>query len=442
VLKRRIPLFVCLLIVLAWTSMASAQGFRPERPYRGLFRGSGSDRPAEKQLLLNVLVGGGYDDNVIADTGGGAGNVTSSEVAGMFGRLSVDLGYTQNTDRINFGASVATDARYFPELEQQYYVSHSGSIGVSMPLGRRTRFIADQSVSYQPFLTLELFPSVSDDLLGVAQPARFEQSAEFEDFMSYRTSLNLEHKVSRRGAFQVNYRHEFSDFTDDASDLRVNGAGARYTHEVARGLGLRVGYGYSAAEYYAAETGTVEGHLIDVGIDYSRALSLSRRTTLSFGTGSTAVRDDATTSYSLVGNVRLNREIARTWGAGLAYSRNVSFVRSFSEPFFSDALTADLRGLVNRRLELSMNGSASLGTVGLPTAADNGFASYSATAVLTYALARNLGATAEYGYYKYNFADGVVMPAGLASDVERQTAQVGLTMWFPLYRSRSSNASR
>lgn len=442
-LKRRIPLFVCLLIVLAWTSMASAQAVRPGRPYRGLFRGSGSEALAEKQLLLNVLVGGGYDDNLIAAAGGGAGNVTSSEVMGMFGRLAVDLGYTHTTDDVNFGVSVASDSRYFPELESQYYGSYSGSIGVSLPVSRRARFSANQSVGYQPFLTLDLFPSLGAEVVGDAQPARLEQGAGFEDFVNYRTSLDYVQGVSQRGGFELSYSHEFNDFADDVSDLRIQSAGARYTHTVARGLGVRMGYDYSIGKYfYTTEPTTVGGHLIDVGVDYARALSLSRRTTLSFSTGSAALKDSNATYYQFIGNVELNREIGRTWNASLAYARNASYVRSFSEPFFSDSLSAEISGLVTRRLELVMNGAASLGSVGFGSTPNNDYESYSATAVLTYGLTQNLALAAGYDYYKYNFGAGVVLPVGLASDFERQTAQLGLRMWFPLYRSRSLNASR
>lgn len=437
-------LLVIALFTLAWTATASAQTSRPERPYRGLFRGGEGASNPERRLSLNVLVGGGYDDNVLADTGGSVGGAaTISQLRGMFGRVGADLGYGLDKERVTFGASVATDSRYFPELDNKYYGSHSGSVGVSGLLGRRTRLTVNQTVSYQPFLTLDLFPTFSDGLVGVAQPASQDQSAPFEDYTNYLTSIDLRHSVSRRGVLEFGYGHEFSNFTNDSSDLRVHRANGRYTHEVARGLGVKMGYAYSEGEYFDAdEPRTVPGHVLDVGIDYSRALSFSRHTTLSFSTGSTALRDADATRYGVIGDVRLNREIGRSWNTSMAYSRQASFVRTFNQPFFADAVAAEIGGLVNRRVQLAFNGSAAFGAVGINAGANSGYESYAATSLLTVALTRNLAITASYDYYKHNFESGVVMPDGLASDAERQSAQIVLRMWVPLYQSRSSNASR
>jgi hypothetical protein len=386
-------------------------------------------------------VGGGYDDNVLAEIG--AGFEESSKVMGGYGRVNADLGYTYYTERVNFGASVATDSRYFPELDSSYYGAHSASVGVSGPVGRRTNVSANQTVSYQPFLMLGLFPELTNNVVAVAEPAAQEQSAPFEDYTDYRTAVDLRHKVSRRGEIEVGYSHQFSNFSTDVRDLRIHRASGRYLHEVSRGLGLRLGYGYSAGEYFDfEETRTVEGHIIDVGVDYSRALSVSRRTTLSFVTGSAAFKDEDATRYQINADVRLNREIGRTWNATAAYTRSAAFVHSFSQPFFSDSVGAELSGLVTRRTEFVINASGSLGEVGFQSTGDNGYESYSATSQLTFALTRNLALTASYAYYLYTFESGVDLPIGLARDVERQNVQLALRTWIPLYRSRSSNASR
>ena len=76
-------------------------------------------------------------------------------------------------------------------------------------------------------------------------------------------------------------------------------------------------------------------HSFDVGIDFHKALSLSRRTTLSFGTGTTAFADVNGTHIYATGNATLTRELGRTWFATAAYNRDVSFLSTFREPVLS-----------------------------------------------------------------------------------------------------------
>ena len=76
-------------------------------------------------------------------------------------------------------------------------------------------------------------------------------------------------------------------------------------------------------------------HDIDVGVDYARPLSLTRRTTLDFGTGSSVVtmptldlgqEAGATeTQVRFVGDVGVTHEMGRTWRLRLGYNRGVGF---------------------------------------------------------------------------------------------------------------------
>ena len=93
--------------------------------------------------------------------------------------------------------------------------------------------------------------------------------------------------------------------------------------------------------------------------------------------------------YYLTGNARLNREIGRTWNAALGYIRSVSYIATYGEPFFSDAVNATLGGMINRRLQFRSGARASLGSVG--AAGNSNYDTYYGSTGVTYALSRYVG---------------------------------------------------
>ena len=68
-------------------------------------------------------------------------------------------------------------------------------------------------------------------------------------------------------------------------------------------MDARAGYTYGEGDY--GDGGTREHHAIDAGVNYNRALSISRQTTLSFGTGTSALRTLGNLRFTITGNARL-----------------------------------------------------------------------------------------------------------------------------------------
>ena len=421
-------LFVVFMAVLCGAATASAQ---VRRPYRGLFGGESAAQGSATLLEFDLSLGGGYDDSVFGETAGTIDDSTWD--GGLFGRVAATLTFTKETDRASVGATVGTDARYFPRAEPDFFGAYTASLGGRLPLGRESYLTASQRVSYQPFLALDLFPSVSVPAIGISEPAALERGTPFDDSMLYLTALEFTQPTSRRGAVSFTYGFELNDFTRQRNDFKRHNASGRYTHGISRGLAVRAGYGYSVGTYPGEFDQDMSGHVIDVGIDYNNAISFSRRTTMSFSTGSSAVTSLDETSYGIIGNVTLSHEIGRTWNASAAYSRNVSFVRTFDEPFLADSLTAAINGLITRRLEFELTGAASLGDVGL-SGESNGFTSYAGLTRFVYGLTRHLALAATYAIYTYSFDSGVTLPIGLSPETERQSALLALQLWFPLYQ--------
>jgi len=169
---------------------------------------------------------------------------------------------------------------------------------------------------------------------------------------------------------------------------------------------------------------------------------LTRRTTLTFSTGTMAIVNEGTSHYYLIGSARLNHEIKRTWGAGLTYNRDVRFIDTFRAPVLSDALSAGLGGLISRRLQCSSSVGMQRGGVGLGEG-DNNFISYFGAASLTAGLTRYLAAGIDYTYYRYTFEGGVALPPGYPSQRDRQSVRGYVRLWGPLMsRARRPNATR
>jgi len=440
-MKQSSFLVVCAVLVVGVVP-ASAQVSRPERPYRGLFRSTGAEAPAARELTLGVWVGGGYDDNLFAQTAFVGDEDTW--VSGGFGEVLADLAYTQNTERVNFGASLATDNRYVPNFAGRNYVgSHSASIGVSTQVRRNGRLRLNQEVTYQPFLAFGFFPSLGVAAVGDADAPSPNFATPFDESFLYRTTADYTHQVSRRGSLGFEYEYQLTDFLDTDNDLGVQTAGTRYIHEVARGVGIRIGYQYSAGRYYAADLErTIRNHMLDLGVDYRRALSFSRQTMLSFGAGTGLVKELGGTQFLVVGDALLTHEMGRSWALALAYNRGINYVQTLSEPYLSNAVTARLGGLLGRRVELRFEAGSASGNVGFGETGDDGFVTHTAGSTVTVGLTRHLALIGQYAFYHHAFESGVALPEGLAPEADRHTVQASLSIWLPLYQRGTFNASR
>lgn len=427
----------------AHAAAQSAHPERPERPYRGLF-GSGVGN-TEQLLTLSASAGGGYDDNVLANAGGGtSGSIDPRQSrSGSFGQMVGALSYSLRREKFQMGSSLSSSYRYYDSLPTNWMGAYTASVGASAQVTAGTTIQASQSVTHQPFLSLAPFPSVEDPALGLSTVPRLDLGVRRQDGFRYGTMAGLTQSVSRRGAVTLSFARNTSDLTGTDRDLALTTGRGLYTQGLTRGLGLRLGYGLTSGRFSTSGGGRrVQTRTLDAGLDFRRALSFSRRTMLTFGTGSSAIVDGNRAFYRLIGDARLIREIGRTWSATLAYDRHVGFLETFADPFFADAGTLALGGSVSRRVQFASSASASTGQVGL-TGTSRAFDTYRGALGFTYGLTRNLGLALDYSYYRYAFHADVVLPDRVPRDMNRQSVTASLQLWAPLVnRARRPDASR
>jgi hypothetical protein len=208
------------------------------------------------------------------------------------------------------------------------------------------------------------------------------------------------------------------------------------SQRVTRNLSLVAGYGNQQGVYRDVndKDSLVRVHNIDAGVNYSRPLGRTRRTTIGFTSGSTIAQDAFDQSqFRFIGSARLNREIGRSWHATGAYNRGVSIVAGFQQPFFADTVAVDVAGSAGQRIGLSFNGGYSKGEMGFATTATKN-KSFTSTSRIRIGLSRTTGFSAEYEFYQYTFDSGAALPLGVPPSLHRQGLRFGFDLFLPIIR--------
>jgi hypothetical protein len=434
-------MLIGVLLALVPARPALAQTPRPERPYRGVFAGGTQD--AQQLLTFGASFAAGYDTNVLArDTSiSGVSNALTGRRS-RFSQASADLSYAFSSERGSFGATASSSASDYPALRNPLISRYSGGFGGSMQLARRTRVSGNQTLSYQPLYGLSNFPGLFEQPFG--QPATVDESlgAQLEKHTTSEANLALDQTLTRRVSLSASYGYRRDRSALHDRDLSLQTATGGVHIGLVKGLGLRLGYGSSQGRYGDAEGPSVQGNNIDAGLDFDRALSVSRRMTLSFSSGVIGTKYQDQTHYDAIGNVHLNREIGRSWNAAVVYSRNVSVFETFLKPVRSDSLNFGVGGLVNRHVTFGSNVGVAVGNVGFsPDGAQ--FTTYYTTTNLMVAASRFVRVGVTYAYYHYVFGSAVELPSGLSPQTDRQSVRASVTLWAPLVqRNRRHDASR
>lgn len=429
---------VCLAL---GASPVSAQG-GVMRPYRGLFGGAAPEPGQTTSLDGTVTAGAGYDNNDAPPA-----YVLPLQQTGGYGIYDADLAYTHNGKDVQFTASGFTSGRYYQD-GGLLGATQSGSFALSAPMGRRVRVHFDETVSYTPSYVGGLFPSVLTPLEPVSDAGSplTDQHATISN-----TGAQMDIGLGRHTTVELLGTYEYGSLeeTGGASVLRSYSGGGRLRHGLSRYASLRVGYVYQQGNYGGSFSRPITIHNIDIGVDYSRPLSLSRHTQLTIGTGSSLVSapvtqtlggtasqsaNDTQLQYRFTADVGLTHQFARTWQARAAYNRGMEFIPGLSQPVFTDAVRMSTSGFLSRRVDLMADTGVSIGQSGVATTGSDQLHAYTATVRLRWALARSWAAYAEYNFYDQDLGQALDSQSTIPSIVQRNSVSAGLTMWLPILR--------
>lgn len=438
----RLLVWLLVLVLTPGAVLAQATEEAPppqvRRPYRGLF-GAPPDPNARHALLFTGSAFGAYDDNVLAaDQGGGSLRDERLRRAGFYSGGQAGLSYAFSGDRVSLGADGGAQLRYYPDFSDFVPAYHTG-LETGVRLGRSTSFAAAHRLLYTPHFQ----PGLVGNLLEGTDPAvPFQPDLDLSLFRSaaFRQAANasLQHAFTRRSSLTAGYFVNYVDFEEEPRDFLSQSGAITFAHQISAHAAMNLGYGYRTASHATVDRRSTAVHDLNVGVTYARALSFSRRTTFSFGTGSAIlvadrvgpVDADARTRFRLIGNARLVHEMGRTWTANLGYSRSVNFFDGFDEPFFGDSIAASLEGFVTRRLDFSALAQWTYATAAFQRR--NAYQALWGSAQVRYGLTPNLALFARYSYYEHQFDNRSGLNPRLAQTFDRNGVRVGLAVSLPL----------
>lgn len=421
-------------LAIAVPAAAHAQGavgtFREDRPNRAIF--GGGYGTAEQSLIFTGAVGAGAGTS--GDVASGPEGESPTRASSTFAQLSGGLEYTFQRERFGASAGLESAAHYTPGPERVTTSGTSGRAELTGDLTRRTRLRGSLAAALEPMSALSLLPGVAaGDAAGT--PLDYGQGFSPDSYLRYQASAGVSQSLSSRVDFDVSYYRSYAQYTEDqANDGGGLLAGIHY--RIGRGLAGQVGYGRDDVRIRGDEVEparTLAGHRFNVGLDFQRTLSLSRRTMLAFNTGTVMFSEDGRRYYDVVGMAEVRREIGRTWFSSVGYSRDLTFVTVFARPTFIESVKGTLSGLVSRRVSLSGVASASRGKIGAGDDA-NGYSVYQGGGGLTVGLVRALGLGAHYSYFRYRFDQSLGLPDAIRQrEMSGHSVRVGLTLFVPIY---------
>jgi hypothetical protein len=443
-----LPVAAVVVVALAGGAPAAVAQSRPNYP--AVFGGAsdkGSD--ARDVLSLSTTVTEAYDDNLRAEASAAPSVI---QIGGVYTSLTPEVSLQAHGSRLDFGANGTSSFRHYPSFGQTLATNHNVGAGFSARVTRETTLMVNQSVNYAPQSLYGLFATSSTPVLGqlIAAEPDYQTSSAWS--YTYGTTAAVSHTINSRASLSLNGDFRYTGYTANAtglSNLRSSDAGGRFMYAVKRGLGLRLGYTYRQARY-AALFRTAE-HDLEIGFDYSRPLSSTRRLTIGFSLGPSLVSTGATQvtglsasgqsqlggdRYRVRGDVSLDYQIGRSWSARAEYHRGLSYVAGLAGPVYTDSASVETTGFLNRRVDFLLSAAYATGQMPSQSAAVAPFTTYTGDARLRFAVSHQCAAYVEGLFYDYAFDPRLVIVPGMPDHFKRTGARTGITLWLS---ARSGN---
>jgi hypothetical protein len=387
---------------------------------RGSAHGAWDQQPSATEDLLG-------DDRFIA--------------GGLAGGASGGLTHVFRAPRGQWQSSVDSAMRVYGTDSDLIASTFSGLTGANTKLGTRVSLSGSGGFSYSPYY--EFAPGLDSRLSHAgAFGGGFGLATAAERNISTNATAGLGVQFSRRDTFTVGVNTRRDRFLDqEDSSVGSWGGNASFSHQLTRSLGVHAGFGREEVTYEFEDRAPVSSDSIDVGVDYGDTLTFSRRTALSFGTSTSAIRWEGDTHYRVNGTVTLTRAFGRTGSGSLTFERGNEFRAGFREPLLTDRVTGGLSDQIGRRARWSAQAAYMRGTVGFDSTDSSRFNSVNAGGEVTMALTRHLALYTDYMYYRYEVPAGSTVFNFLPT-FSRQSITAGLTLWVPLISERTARDTR
>ena len=413
------------LLSLGLAAPAFAQ--RTAGPNAGVL-GTTDDANSRHTFTFRGSLFGAWDDilSESADPALDRRFLRSGAAAGAEGGLL----HARRTSRMEWLSSVNSALRIYGGGDDPAAATFDGRTALTSTLNRRVSYSLSGAVAYSPYYQLAPSYGLQSQTVG-SFDGGFGLATAAERNVSTDGTAGITVRISRRDTIEASGTAKHWDFLDQPeSTVTSYGASGRYRHSLTGTLGVYAGFGREEARYKFADDSDVTSDTIDVGIDYGDTLEFSRRTAVSFGVSTSAVRWNEDTHYRVHGSATLTRSFGRSGSGLLQYQRGTEYTAGFREPLLTDTFSGGFSDQIGRDASWSVNAGYVRGEVGFE-ADSRRFDVYDIGGRLTKALTRNLGVFGSYTFYRYEVPAGATVFTFMPK-FSRQSFSVGVNLWAPL----------
>ena len=398
--------------------------------YRGLFGAGSPARRGGHLLDLTASIYGEYGETRQGTTLDGSPLLD----AGWFTAVRGGLAYEKAGQRTRFGLRGEGSFRYYQNSRESTLPRYRVEMGIDAPADRHrlSAVTFGATVDYEPYYVLPLFASSAPVTGGTAIVPTSRDDLLYRDTRTlFSETFSYERRLSTRSYVNLFEESRFTYAQSATADVRTVRAGGRYGYRFSPYTSLRLGYGYRTGRY-GANTGQQLGeHDLDIGIDYRRPLTQSRRTTIGFVSGAALVDTQAARQWQVVGGANLRHEFLRGWFVQGDFVRNTQLIEGFVDPLFVNTATASLGGFAGRHVELLASSGYSRGVVALSS---ERYSALQGSGRIRIALARYLAIDTEGIVYKQDFDQQIALPSQFPPQVKRWSVRCNVALWLPLSR--------
>jgi hypothetical protein len=254
------------------------------------------------------------------------------------------------------------------------------------------------------------------------------------------TAAGFSRSVGRRSEIQLRYGLDESR-QGSRLERRTFLVGGGLRRGLTRSLDLRLGHNVRwLRSEQESLTPSLISHDLDLGVDFHRALSFSRRSTVAFTSGLGAVTAEGTTQYIAIGSASLQHQLARTWSAAATFGRRMNVIEGIPQPVVGNDISAALDGGIGKRAGVLVRGSLMRGQVGLPapdgTSSTSTISTFTTQARLLFTVWGGWQWYVEHYYYTHDAQNPEILSSGVPSSLARSGVRTGLDLNFPLLRKR------
>ena len=423
------------MTVMALAVPASAQESSPSSQ-------SDESTPVRGRALdLSGWIGSGYDIRYTGMRDLSSRLDPSLEADGEHGQAGLALSFSRLGKRASMNASVQSGVRADATTERLWAADYQATFGMGLQLTRRMQLETRHFAKYAAVNPLAVIrgglAGSADDAaqLGeaLAQPGSDRPFAVRQALTSY-SDTALTYDLSRRTSLVLTHSYGYIAKGLAEVPLHTQAAGGRLERKLTPYLTGRLGYRLAETTFDKVTGSMLKMHDLDTGFVYQRALPFSRRSLVSFDTGSSIVQDRTRQVFRFTGGTALTYPLGRYWLARVTFSRPVQMMEGMAAPIIATSAGAVVSGSIGRRHSLMASVDRFAGTMSLDYTNAERSDGYSTSIRWRTGLTRRFALNVEAFQGRVRFGSDASLLSGLAPDSSRLGARVFVSFWRPLFR--------